>query len=1371
MSELAERIARLTPAQQELLRLRAQQPPPAKEGIAVIGMACRFPGARDTEAFWQLLHDGVDAIAEIPPSRWDIDAFYDPRPATPGRMNTRWAGLIDGMDDFDPAFFGISPREAERMDPQQRQLLEVAWHAIEDAGLSAHELAGSQTGVFVAICGGDFGRAQAQDLAGIDGYVATGGASSIAANRLSYFLDLRGPSLAVDTACSSSLVAIHLASQSLRQRECDLAVVGGVNLLLSPDMTVAFSQAHMMASDGRCKTFDERADGYVRSEGCAVLVLRRSDDARSHGDRIRAVVRGSAVNQDGRSNGLTAPNGPAQQAVIRQSLSDAGVEAAAISYIEVHGTGTPLGDPIEVHALTQVIAPGRSLEHPCVIGSVKTNIGHLEAAAGMAGVIKVILAMEHGQIPPHLHLAHLNPRIVLAGLPIDIATSVRAWPAVQGGRLAGVSAFGFGGTNAHVILGDPPAVGAAHSPMRERSAQILTLSARTAPALRALAAACAQTLNDRPAISWADACYTSHVGRCHFEHRLALVASTIPQAVERLRAVAAGQPARGCQLNQLAVNPKPPGVVFLFTGQGAPLLASGRTLYDQEPVFRGALDQCAYVCRGLLERPMLEALNPGGPQRAQGDGPAYEQVVHFSLSYALAQQWRAWGIHPAAVLGHGLGEYAAACVAGVISAADAARLLVARARLVQGLMGTRQCAAVRADESQVAALIGGFAGALTITEANGPQETIIAGSEPALSDLLAALMAQGIMATRLDCALALPPGALEPLIAPFAEACARVTMGGATIPVISTVTGAVAGDGLVQGRDYWPRQLRSPVRYAAALRAALARGYRAFLELGPRPLLTALGQQVLAGEAVEWLSLHDQGGDAGEDLQVAAARLHVLGAPISWVGYDQGRQRRRTALPGYPFERQDMRTCPLQRSASPAAHAGAQEGPAHPLLGRRISSPVTQLVQFAAHPSIAAQPYLRDHRVYGATVLPATAYLEMALAAGRSQGLARCQLTQVTISRPFIVPDAAREVLQLVLSLPASPGQPEFQIFSRAEQSADGGADERGSWVLHAHGRCRPAGDAPPSGAIPALAESRAACTTAVEPTAFYQALAARGFAYGAAFQGLRRAWMGQDQALAEVQLGEDMRAGAADYLAHPALLDACCQVLGVLASASAAHHPEVYVPVGLDELALDAALPALVFVVARLRPSVPAHASLLVADLVIYDQDGQCRARLAGLRYARVTREALLGVTAPLAAPAAAPSPLASAAVPALRRTLQAAAPGERAGLLRAFLNQRITAILGRGEVALDPAQPLPAIGFDSLMAGELSLDIEDALGTVIPLERFRDVSTIERITALLLEQVADGGAPAVPAGEVDLMSDDEVERQLRTRLGGSGS
>ena len=648
--------------------------------IAIVGIGCRFPGAAGLEEFWTLLRNGVDAISEIPRERWDIDALYDPLPGTNAKMSTRWGGFLPGIDRFDPHFFGISPREASAMDPQQRLMLEVTWEALENAGQPPDKLAGSRTGVFVGIGGFDYSNVilNYQDhLKVINAYLGTGNAHSIAANRISYLLDLRGPSVAIDTACSSSLVAIHMACESLRSAESDLAIAGAVNLILSPEVTIAFSHARMMAADGRCKTFDAKADGYVRAEGAGAVVLKRLSDALRDRDHILALVRGSAVNQDGRTAGIAAPNASAQQSVIREALAQAGVAPRELTYIEAHGTGTSIGDPIEVEAVKGVLGKPNAEDLPCLMGSAKANIGHLENASGMASLAKVLNCLEHNEIPGQLHFSKLNPRISLAGTRIVIPSKPQPWPRAAR-RLAGVSSFGFGGTNAHIIVEEAPARTRPEG-LPSRPCHILTLSARTESAVKNIASRLERHLAQHPEDDLMDICFSANAGRSHFARRVAVVVESKEQLREALAAFAAGRPAQSAVVELRAghsAKKDGPRIVFVFGAEDSNTCAAF-DLYSTQPVFRSAIDRCSRFLGSHPNDSLLAALSPGR-NHTERHGPAL-----FALEFALAELWRSWGIEPDAVLGAGVGEYAAAVISGVLSCEDALKLVVERAQLLQ----------------------------------------------------------------------------------------------------------------------------------------------------------------------------------------------------------------------------------------------------------------------------------------------------------------------------------------------------------------------------------------------------------------------------------------------------------------------------------------------------------------------------------------------------------------------------------------------------------------------------------------------------------------------------------------------------------------
>ena len=912
MSDFLDRIASLSPKRLALLALELHTELEElrnanAEPIAVVGIGCRFPGgASGPDAFWQRLLEGIDAVTEVPKDRWDIDRFYDPDPDTSGKMYSRHGAFIEHVDRFDAPFFGISPREAAQMDPQQRLVLEVAWEALEHAGQSPGALAQTATGVFLGVCTYDYSLLQLSDPRRVETYASSGAAPSILSNRVSYLLDLQGPSLTVDTACSSSLVTVHLACQSLRRKECDVALAGGVNLMLSPITTIALCKGRMLAADGRCKTFDARADGYVRGEGCGIVVLRRLSDAIANGDCICALIRGSAVNQDGYGNGLTAPNLLAQQAVIRRALDQAQVRPEQVGYIETHGTGTALGDPIEVQALETMYGAMRQVANRCAIGSVKTNIGHLEGAAGIAGLIKTVLALQHQAIPPHLHYRQLNPHISFENTPFFIPTDVHDWRTGPGTRYAATSSFGFGGTNAHVVLSEAPSA-AVVAPSRAaagRPLHIFTLSAKSESALVELAGRHKSVLESTTA-EWPDVCFTANTGRSHFSDRLAVVSESARSAYASLERFLAGEAAPGL-MRSTPDDSRKAKVAFLFTGQGAQYAGMGQRLYDGEPAFRAALEKCDALLRPYLDRPLLSVLYPHSHAESVLDQTAYAQPALFALEYALTETWRSWGVTPGAVLGHSIGEYSAACAAGVLGLEDALKLVAVRGRLMQALPPNGAMAVVFADEAVVADIIGPFASELSIAAINGPAETVVSGDSARLNDVLQDLETSGIQTRRLTVSHAFHSPLMEPVLDRLEAALASVELKEPRLGFISNLTGRPVERGVVTEARYWRRHARQPVRFAAGLRALQAQGYRLFVEVGPQPVLSALGAQSLPEECA-WLPSLRRGTDDWQQLLNSLAMFYTHGGNVDWRGFDSPYTRRRVALPTYPFQPQHYR--------------------------------------------------------------------------------------------------------------------------------------------------------------------------------------------------------------------------------------------------------------------------------------------------------------------------------------------------------------------------------------------------------------------------------------------------------------------------------
>jgi acyl transferase domain-containing protein/acyl carrier protein/ribosomal protein S18 acetylase RimI-like enzyme len=1175
------------------------------EPIAIIGMSCRFPGgADDPERFWDLLRDGVDAITEAADSRIGF----------PG-------GFLSDVDQFDADFFRISPREANRMDPQQRILLELAWHALEDAGMDPLRLQGSRTGVFAGQFGHDYETLQvrAADADALDAYYATGSDASVLAGRLAYFLGLQGPVFTIQTACSSSLVAVHQACLSLRSGECGTALAAGVNFLLSRELGCAFTEAGMLAPDGRCKTFDASADGYVRGEGAAVVVLKPLADAVRDGDRILAVIRGSAIRHDGASNGLTAPNGSSQAEVIREALWRAGISPGDVSYIEAHGTGTSLGDPVEVSALKSVFGPGRPPDRPLAIGSVKTNIGHTEAAAGIAGLIKVVLSMRHGIIPPHLHFARLNPLIDLDAFPARIPVRGEPWERGGAPRVAGVSSFGFSGTNAHVVVQEPPP-SAALRPRLSRPFHLVTLSAKQAPALSESAGRWARQLAADPDASLADICATANQGRAHLKHRLAVVAESTEDLARQL-ADAAGV-ARG-----VVPDDEPAPVVFLFTGQGSQYVGMARELYLTQPVFRRTLDRCAEALRPHLEADLLEVLYSepsAGDGTSRLDQTAYTQPAIFAVEVALAEVWRSWGVQPAAVMGHSVGEVAAACVAGIFSLEDGLRLIAARGALMQALPPDGEMVVVRAGEARVAAALAPERDRVALAALNGPSQTVISGEREAIQRVVAELEADGLRCSRLPVSHAFHSPLMESMQPAFREVAEQIAYARPRIPLVSNVTGT-ADPETCASADYWVRHIREPVRYMEGLRALHAQGFRVFLEIGPQPVLTGLGAGVLTSGEEIWLPGPRRGRSDWRQLLGTLGELYVRGQPVDWASVDAGYVGSRISLPGYAFQRQRywLKEGGLVGAAGSAARVGELGGlpglGAHPLLGGRVVMALeTRDTLYASGPLPERAPWLRDHRVFDRVVVPAAAFVEMALAAAKEAwGSGRPVVVDLAIPRALAISADAGPTIQTVVSPEPDERRSAFRICGAV--GGGGGDEEEPRWTVHATGSLLPdAGPAPPAVDTAGLAESFGA-PRSVE--AFYAACAERGLHYGPGFCALEGLWVGDGRALGRARLPDAVRDDPDRYLVHPVLLDAAIQV--ALALLPDDDDRTVYLPVGLERFELFRPAGAEIWCLARVEAAAPTPDVLTVA-LSLFDEAGEAIAKARGLTLQRTTASAL---------------------------------------------------------------------------------------------------------------------------------------------------
>lgn len=1145
-----------------------------EEPVAIIGIGCRLPGGiTDHHMLWRALEQGIDAIGPIPADRWDVERYYSPKPQQPGRMNTRSGGFIDDVDTFDAAFFGISGRVAEQMDPQQRLLLEVCWEALEDAGIVPADLAGGRTGVFVGACSQDYGGLQSApgELEGLGPHSATGTFVSILSNRLSYTLDLRGPSMTIDTACSSSLVAVHTAVQSLRAGDSDLALVGGVNLILTPQFGITLSQAAMLSPDGRSRAFDSSANGYVRGEGAAIVVLKPLVRAVMDGDRMYAVIRGSAVNQDGRTQGITVPNGEAQEANFRAALAAAGVAPGEVGYVEAHGTGTPVGDPIEANALGRVLATGRRPGSAALLGSIKTNIGHLEAGAGVAGLIKAALCVHHRRIPPSLHFRTANPDIDFAGLPIAVATTSQPWPEYYRRAVASVNSFGFGGTNANVVVTEaaklelPPTT----PPLRP---SVLTLSARSEQALDLLSAKYVGLLQTRPPDLESLGAALA-LRRSHLEHRLAVVACDAAEAAAK---ISAGEVIRG---HTSRTGRK---IAFVFNGQGPQWYAMGRTLLESSPMYRAKVLECDRLAAPYLDWSIYEVLTADEPSSLVGE-TQYLQPTMFALQVALVDLWKSWGVQPDAVLGHSMGEIAAAHAAGALSLSEALRVICTRARIQEKADVSGGMMFVTLPAAEVRELCMREPDRLWVSAVNSPRSTTVSGRRPALQALASELGNRGVFTKLLQVNCACHSPDMDPLRDELLDSLAGIQAGDTTIPMYSTATGARI-QGRKLGTDYWWDNFRNPVQFEQAAGALLSDGYDTFVELSPH-LVLAHSLNEISPDAVVVSSLVRQKDDWASFL-TAFARLYASGASIAW------RQRYPAGapvldLPGTAWARQSF------WNESPISRRYRTVGQQHPMLKRVDGPRPAWEINWDDH----RLSWVREHEVFGSVIVPGACYVEAALYAAREATGRPCGLEFVEFERACVL---AGEPQLSRLELDAEHGT--FEFHQRAIRGD--------TWVRNARGRFHPVGPPVPKSYDVENILSRCANTYAAVD--IYGRLADNGYVYGPAFCGIERLHVGAGEALARIRSPRVLRNRLAGYLLHPAILDACFQGAILHPSRDRPDQllPTNYLPTGIDRVRLYGNTAAPAWTYTRLRK----HDDALVVDIHLLDERGELIAEFTPL-------------------------------------------------------------------------------------------------------------------------------------------------------------
>ncbi|WP_207709994.1 type I polyketide synthase [Actinomadura macrotermitis] len=1145
--------------------------PAADEPIAIVGIGCRYPGGvASPDDLWRLLDDGVHTISDFPEDRgWDLERLFGPDPSAPGASLVRQAGFLPDAADFDAAFFRISPKEALAMDPQQRLLLETTWEALERAGIDPATLHGSRSGVFIGVEPHEYGPRVHEAPEGMDSYVMSGTLPSIVSGRVAYTLGLEGPALTVDTACSGSLTALHLAVRSLRSGECDLALAGGVAVLSSPGTFAAFSTQNGLAADGRCKAFAAAADGTGFAEGAGVLVLMRLSDARAAGHDVQALVRGTAINQDGASNGLTAPNGLAQRQVVQDALADAGLAAAEIDAVEAHGTGTRLGDPIEAGALIAAYGRERTAERPLWLGSVKSNIGHTGAAAGAAGLIKMVQAMRHGTLPRTLHVDAPTPHVDWSAGTVRLLTEPVPWDTGGAPRRAGVSSFGASGTNAHVIIEEPEPAEAAGGPPADRAVPLL-LSARTETALREQAARLSALLTgDAPALG--DVAYSAATTRAAMEHRAAIVAADRDEAVRALEAIAAGTaPAlRGTV-------PSGP-TAFLFTGQGSQRPGMSAGLVEAFPVFADALDEAIGYLDLQLEVPLWDVLfaEPGSPEADLLHQTRYAQCALFAVETAQFRLLESWGITPDHVTGHSVGELAAAHAAGVLSLEDAALLVAARGRLMQELPPGGAMVAIQATEEEITPFL---TAQVDLAAVNGPRAVVLSGDADVLTEIAAVFSADGRRTRALTVSHAFHSARMEPMLAEFRRVASAMTHHAPRIPLVSNLTGLpVAPDA-----DHWVRHVREPVRFQDCVRWLESQGVTTFLELGPGPVLSAMGRDCLADPDADaaFAPLLREGRDDERETVAAVALAHSRGAAVDWHAFFAGRGARRVPLPTYAFERK--RFWLDARPDADVATAGLDRAE-HPLLGAIVRLAAADGIVLTGRLSVRSQPWLADHVISGTVLLPGTAFVELAIRAGDEAGCG--VLDELTLEAPLALPaDGAGVALQAVVGAADATGRRSIEVYSRSGEQ---------EWVRHGSGVLAPSAAAVPDPAAFGLAQWPPPDAEPLETADLYERQAEQGYEYGPAFRNVRAAWRRGAEVFAEIGLDDQARTLAGGFGLHPALLDAALHPADLAGSRSGGA--ETRLPFAWTGVELHAAGASALRV--RITPTGPESVAVALAD------------------------------------------------------------------------------------------------------------------------------------------------------------------------------
>ncbi|WP_430909644.1 aminotransferase class III-fold pyridoxal phosphate-dependent enzyme, partial [Maribacter sp. 2-571] len=1112
--------------------------------IAVISMACRFPGANTPEEFWDNLINGIDSISEVPSTRWDIDDFYSEVPDI-NKMNSRFGGFLSDLDKFDADFFNISDREAKYMDPQQRLLLELSHELLERGGYRPSSLRGGNIGIFLGISQSNY--SDLLKLSNQNVYSGIGGALSIAANRLSFYYDFKGPSIAIDTACSSSLVSLHMAVQSIRNGESDMALAGGVNAILTPQASIAFSQAGMLSVDGKCKTFDNDANGYVRSEGCGLVLLKPLDKAMEDGDTVLGVIKGSAVNQDGYSNGITAPNGISQQMVIKEALNASRMSPEKISYVEAHGTGTPLGDPIEINALQNAYRTGNTRSSTLMVGSVKANIGHLESAAGIAGFIKVLLCMKYGQIPNQLHLKELNHHILWDTINIKIPTAPTPWPTGNGrSRTAGISSFGFGGVNAHIIL-ESQVVGSV--PKTEQGTiksrfNLLPFSAKNQWSLKNQLKAYERFVVQNPALGIADLAYNLATTREHYQYREVLLLEDNADMKDELINAAAN-------IKQDTTRQRIIKAAFMFTGQGSQYTGMGAVLYRSNYEFKKVVDECVFLFRPLLKYNLLEVIFDGSEANIKHvHQTEYTQPAIFTIEYALAKLWLSWGIRPTALIGHSIGEITAACVSGVLSLSDAIKLVALRGALMQQLPEGGTMVSLQCDSNTAIKALEGYEKSVAIAAINAPHQTIISGDKNHVKAICDNLNLQNIKHKYLQVSHAFHSPLMNPILDEFRQHVEKISFNSPRFPIISNLTGELAGS-TISTPDYWVNHIGGTVLFDKGMDSLMDMGINMFIEVGPQPVLSSMvGAYAGNKEGISWLISLRKGFNDSKTIFDNLGKYFTAGGEIDWEGFYKGVNGTKIDLPTYRFQR--------KKHWLPIDNLGprSEKDTGHPILGPQLVTAGGDRI-FESHMDPDVIHYLKDYKVFEKTVAPSAFFIESVLEAVTYIEPNDYQIEELDVLQPMVF-DKNGRILQLIIHPEEQDGL-NFSIYSRDSLLAEG------EWLRHVSGKLTIARSVP---ADVIDLESTVQQAQVLDIDTFYKSLFAIGLDYGPSFRGIKNAYKTRDSVIAYVSLGEDVISSKFDtYKIHPVLLESTLPIAGLLFDFKGSN--DLYSPASFEGLSI----------------------------------------------------------------------------------------------------------------------------------------------------------------------------------------------------------